>query len=241
MRGARPWSGWGPGSWALAVLAVLVVGAVIVLATGEQRTSDRSRSATGTTTLRVVTTTSAPVATTVAEPPPASSTSTITTTTTTRPPTITTTTRPRPTTTPICGNSQDPACGPFRWDPQPPPNQPLTVSVTVSPVPAVAGEVVSFHVVAEDPDGQITGQTVEYGDGSGEGADSQPQCAAAHGPWSPPAGTPDRVERTYQHTYARPGSYTVVFRYRSFGPCPDPAIYGNAGHVTVPVVISSSS
>ena len=46
-------------------------------------------------------------------------------------PTPDTTTAPgAPTTTLPCRNSTDPACGPFRWDPAPAPNQPVAVSYT---------------------------------------------------------------------------------------------------------------
>ena len=240
MRGTRLWSDWGPGRWALAVVAALVVAGAFLVATGEQTTLDPSRSAGGTSTLPAMTTTTVLATTTVPATQLASPTTAAPAATTTAHP-ATTTTRPR--TTPpvaiVCRNSADPACGPFRWDPAPPANQALTVSITVSPVPTATGDVVSFHVVAEDPDGRIGTRSVDYGDGTGETSGGVPPCPdPAHGPWTPPPPTPERVEATYQHTYSAPGSYTAVFRVRSFGPCPDPVIYANEGQVTVPLVVS---
>ena len=234
MRGAGLWSGWGAGRWTVAVLAVLALTGVVVVATGEE-TVERHDAAPGTTSLPATTTSTVPEPTTtvaVTQPVPSS-----TTTTTGRP--ATTTTLPSPPTTIACRDSADPACGRFRWDPQPPPNQVLSVSVTVSPIPTAVGEVVSFHVVAEDADGRIGRRSVDYGDGTGDATGGQPDCPGpVYGPWTPPPPTPERVETTYQHVYSGPGNFTVVFRFRSYGPCPDPAIYGNEGQVTVPLVVS---
>src|SRR5579872_131983 len=62
----------------------------------------------------VTSTTQAPVTTVVVPPTVAA------------PPAVTTTSL-------VCRDSLDPACGPFRWDPQPLANEPLTVQVTFSP------------------------------------------------------------------------------------------------------------
>src|SRR5207237_8555999 len=87
-----------------------------------------------------------------ATPRPATSTSQTRTHTTQQPtpsmapttstaPAATPTTVPRSTTTTlICRDSTNPACGAFRWDPPPAPDHPLTVTVTYSPAhPPVAG------------------------------------------------------------------------------------------------------
>ena len=161
--------------------------------------------------------------------------------TTTRRPASTTTRPVSSTTASACRNSEDPACGELRWDPPPPSNGPMTVSVTFSPSHPRAGEVVTFHVVAEDPDGRIWSDSYDFGDGTALGVRSHPDCSGAYGPWTPPSPTPGRLDKTYQHAYSAAGSFTATFRYRSWGPCPDPAIYGNEGQVVVPLVVSPSS
>src|SRR2546421_3551967 len=81
----------------------------------------------------------------------------------------TTTTRrpgPAPAPAPACRNSYDAACGPFRWDPEPGPNAPLTVAVTPPSQQVIAGKEVNFHVVADDPDAKIDRcYAVDFGDG----------------------------------------------------------------------------
>ncbi|MDQ4090274.1 MAG: hypothetical protein M3163_08215, partial [Actinomycetota bacterium] len=50
---------------------------------------------------------------------------------------VTTTTAPGPPTTMTtvaCRNSNDPACGPFRFDPQPGPDNPMFVHIVVGPL-----------------------------------------------------------------------------------------------------------
>jgi len=53
---------------------------------------------------------------------------------------------------PECRNSTNPQCGPFRWDPQPLPNRPMRVDVQIAPSHPRPGDVVTFTVVASDPD-----------------------------------------------------------------------------------------
>jgi hypothetical protein len=70
-------------------------------------------------------------------------------------------------------------------------------SVTFSPSPAKAGQPVKVTVNAEDADSStMCGLTVHYDDGSSE----PPQRVGGGDPGFP---------RTFEHTYARPGSYKV--------------------------------
>ena len=123
----------------------------------------------------------------------------------------------------VCRNSTDPACGPFRWDPPPGPNQPMTVAVSVSPAAPRAGETVSFRVTVDDPDGADLvggGGSVDYGDGTPvPGFSGHVDCVGSYGPWTPPGPVPLHKEFTYQHAYAAPGTYTVTFTFGSFGNC----------------------
>ncbi len=153
------------------------------------------------------------------------------TVTTSRPPSSpsVSTTRPPATTsstagTPVCRNSVDPACGPFRWDPLPPPNQPLTAKVTYTPSTPKAGETVTFRVVVDDPDGSrfldTSGIANNYGDAPPEGGvGGHADCIARFGPWTPDASQPIHADLTFRHVYANPGTYTVSLPFGSLGDC----------------------
>ena len=116
------------------------------------------------------------------------------------------------TTTVACRNSGNPACGPFRFDPQPGPDNPMFVHIVVGPPSPVAGQEVVFTVTLTDPDGvSRAGSTYNWGD-SGVGESSVDPCEK-FGPWDPPARDPARATEilTLRHTYAQPGTYKVVF------------------------------
>jgi hypothetical protein len=116
------------------------------------------------------------------------------------------------TTTVACRNSSDPACGPFRFDPQPGLDAPMFVHIVVGPPSPVAGQEVEFTVTLTDPDGvSRAGSTYNWGD-SGVGESSVHPCEK-YGPWDPPARDPARATEvlTLRHTYAQPGTYKVVF------------------------------
>jgi hypothetical protein len=124
--------------------------------------------------------------------------------------------------TPICRNSTNPDCGPFYWDPDPAPNQPLALSATYSPQNPHVGETVTFMIHAEDPDGDIgcVSLTPPSGDslggvcggGPGIGCSSEPQ-----GPWDTPSAHPSAVDRTYTYTFDHSGSYTLPLEATSYG------------------------
>jgi hypothetical protein len=137
-----------------------------------------------------------------------------------------------------CRNSYDPACGPFRWDPDPGPNAPLTVTVTPQQVNGTQS--VNFHIVAHDPDAKVDKCAffIDFGDGhSGSTCPPPPTCQTPYGPWTPPAKVDDQQQFDIQHTYPGAGSYqaSVVVQSHSF--CsPDP--YGGSGQAPAQVTVS---
>ena len=146
-----------------------------------------------------------------------------TTPTTARPPAPATTVAAT-TTSLVCRNSGEPACGPFRWDPPAGPNRALTVDASVSPSTPRAGDTVTFRVTVDDPDGdQLLSRelgTVDYGDGTPvTGVSGHRDCLQLYGPHTPPDPVPVHEEITFQHVYATPGTYTATFTYRSLGDC----------------------
>jgi len=148
---------------------------------------------------------------------------------------------PAPTPAKPCHNSYDPACGSFRWDSDPGPNQPLTVTVSPPSQQVNAGTEVNFHVVADDPDAKIDRcYAVDFGDGQkGNTCPAPAACQTAYGPWSPPAKVHDHYELDVKHTYAtaRPDAYVASFQLQSHSFCnPDP--YGGSGQAPATVKVS---
>jgi hypothetical protein len=140
-----------------------------------------------------------------------------------------------------CRNSYDPACGPFRWDPSPGSNAPLTVTVSPQSQQVKAGTEVNFHVVADDPDAKIDRcYAVDFGDGQrGSTCPPPAACQTPYGPWSPPAKVHDHYEIDVKHTYAtaRPDAYVASFQVQSHSFCnPDP--YGGSGQAPATVKVS---
>ena len=193
------------------------------------------------------TTTAAPQAarTTSTAAPVALAAAAVTTTTSTtisRVPVTTTTTTVDP-----CRNSTDPECGPFRFDPQPAADRPMTVEVTAEPAAPVAGQAVVFHITLTDPDGvSYNGTNFNFGN-SGLGGSTPAPCAK-FGPWDPPAPDPASATDTMDvtHTYFDAGSYTATFFFDA-GPfdCADSVTgrgdrpYASSATGTVTVVVSS--
>ena len=139
---------------------------------------------------------------------------------------------------PECRNSTDSACGPFRWDPEPDPNAPLTVKVTATPR---AGEprTFDFTVVFTDPDAPIRDgcRSADFGDGGTAAASgcAVAACVATYGPWTPPAKEPGSAETTTSHTFPAAGTYTVRFSASSGGLCGHP--YASTGSGSTEVVV----
>lgn len=169
------------------------------------------------------------------------------TTSTSRPTTSTTVpvTGAAPTTTttvapPVCRNSSDPRCGPFRWDPEPVKG---TMNVSVLPLTESprAGQPVDFRVVVDNPDTGFDHDCFDQDDGNGGGLGcmANPSCPPApdrYGPWSPPEKGPDHYETTKTFSYDQPGTYTVRFTYRTFDGCGRNP-YSNEGTGTATVTI----
>lgn len=124
--------------------------------------------------------------------------------------------------TSACRNSYDQACGPFRWDPDPGPNQPASGQVTPSSQTVRVGDTVTFRLTASDPDAApLSVCRADFGQGEqGFVCDPRPKmdpnfCKAQYGPWTPPAKQPGNLDTVEQHTYAQPGTYNVTFTINS--------------------------
>lgn len=139
-----------------------------------------------------------------------------------------------------CRNSSEPACGPFRWDPQPT-NRPMTIIVRPSTTTARVGETVVFDVEATDDtkiDPGDCGNISSFGDeefGEG-GCDVDCLYPPRYGPWDPPAPTEGRITERFAHAYQRPGTYQARFTYHSGDRCTrDPYVSEDTGMVTITV------
>jgi hypothetical protein len=215
--------GTGAGAFAAGVGLTTVVEAPEAIADPSTTTSSTvaatptPRPTPTTTTLARVVAAKAPATTTTTVPPAVMTTPTtapapltaaaVSTTITTVAATTTTTLDP-------CRNSTDPKCGPFRFDPQPGPDRPMTVVVTVEPASPIAGQPMVFHIALADPDGvSYDGTTFNFGN-SGIGG-STPESCAKFGPWDPPAYDPAAATKALDatHTYFEAGSYTATFSF----------------------------
>lgn len=150
-----------------------------------------------------------------------------------------------------CRNSSDPGCGPFSWHPAPGADQPLTISFEVVPAAPRAGDLVTVHVVAADPDAEVStnGGTWHFADPhSTEVQIGFPltitRGVERYGAWTPPEPRPGRLELSFTHTFSLPGTYSFTFGAVSG----DDAEPGNAGRnpyasrasVTVPITVGPS-
>ena len=222
----------------VAVLLVLALAGVYAVSKSD-RADERSREVTATATTA----------------------STLRTTTTTRPSTTSTsaetqvesetvTSAPGATTAPAartgCRNSNDPGCGAFYWDPQPPPDQPLTINVRFAPDPPRAGEEVAFDIEYFDPDApELACPIIAFGDdASPTHCDPAPRVCGRYGPWTPPEPRTLDTRRSEVHVYQQPGSYELVFGGTSVTPGVDPGCtdsrtgrpgdpYSGTAHVTL--------
>jgi hypothetical protein len=182
------------------------------------------------------TTTSAPteVLGVVIERPAEEAPGATTTPTTARPrPATTTPPTPPPTTAPplVCSNSVDPACGEFRWSPDPG-NAPATISTAE---------------VLELTPGQATTITVDWSDGdaglrfehfSTDGTLLAGGCVVEprYGPWTPPPANPGSGTLQYAYTApAEPGTYTLGVSIGT-GDCSGPYVSEAQRLITVNVV-----
>ncbi len=152
------------------------------------------------------------------------------------------------TTVAACRNSTDAACGPFRLDPPPGPDSPLTVEVGFEPATPVAGREVVFHLVLRDADGVSHGSSLfDFGDAAIGDSASLP--CEKFGPWDLAARntTPGTETMDVRHTYIEAGTYTASFSFDA-GPfaCVDGVTgrgdrpYATSGQGTVVVVVDAA-
>ena len=132
-------------------------------------------------------------------------------------------------------------------EPAPPaPNSPPNCVSTNDPIPAQvctdkasykAGETVHFTITASDPDRQFQndcasdGVSAEYGDDSG----GDVHCAMCTN--SVPDG-PGKIERTRDHTYAKPGKYAVKFTIHSGASCGNSDPRDSTATLTLGIAVS---
>jgi len=146
----------------------------------------------------------------------------------------------------VCRNSIDPACGRFRWDPQPGADSPVDISVTYSPALPRVGQEVTVTVHARDADARVGDVTMMYGDeraslippASTVACDAEPA-----GPWTPPARTPDEIVRTFRHVFTRAGDLRLAAYTASadaLNPTCPPNPYASQGTATVPIHVGSA-
>lgn len=252
------------------VAAAFLIGAVMTgdgddtgqVAAGPTTTSSDAGSSTSvapttTTTVGGSTTTAGETTTTVAGAPtttagrggPTTTRRGAGTTAPTSPPPSSTSPPQTTTTTIVCRNSQNPACGEFRWDPAPAANQSLTISLGASPMAPQPNQEVTFSVRVEDPDHLVdnTCATIDFGDGSPTVSPGTcphpPACPPHFGPWTPPPAQPGVYGPTQfaRHTYAAPGTYLVTVTFFSITQdrCPDLDPYSSSGGGSLSVTVAS--
>lgn len=177
-------------------------------------------------------TTDAPSPGTVASPTTTSG-APATTAPATTAPTTTTTAAP-------CLNSTDPACGPFRWEPQPS-NRPASLTVRTPPT-VVAGEAAPLELQMSDPDGPVTLSCYSValdrpGASTGTCVAEPLECPDRYGPWRPPAPQPGSATTTTEVTFDESGTYTVTVSVSRPDGCDtvDPYRSGATAQLTVEV------
>lgn len=221
-------------------LEAVLLGAAVTAAVALTSSSGSKKVAAG----KATTTTESTLPASTTTLPPETTTTAVTTPATLAPattvPVVAATTTSLP-----CRNSKDPRCGPFRWDPSPGANSPISISITISPQDPHPGDVVTFtaHVVDPDASPIIAGEQTCNPPGYGDVGTSRcsPQCAApGYGPWTPPARQRGERTVTYTHTYSDAGTFTAHFWFGSYAtPCPANP-YASAADQAVSVTVSAT-
>lgn len=234
-------------------LAIVTIGAAVVVLLGGASAYLITRSDSNPPVTRVFGESTAPPPTTQAETSTSSTagaTQSVPGTSTTSMPRVTTTTTRRvmTTTSLVCRNSFDARCGPFRWDPDPGPNQPSSAQITFSPVNPHVGEQVSFRVTFTNPDGPAdSGEThMYYGDGMAVWLTSDPpwvwggDCKTLYGPWTPPRREANSVSFDMgRYPYSAAGTYAVtVTGDLGFGRCDQPNPYRDPKSASTTITVS---
>lgn len=134
---------------------------------------------------------------------------------------------------PVCRDSVDPACGPFRWEPAPPADQPLVLDADEVP-PMAPGQSTELTVRWSDADALLA----YYDSDAGGAALGQPcQIEQRFGPWTPPA--PDGGSGVITIAYTAPATPgpTSVTVYASTGPCDGYHPFHSDAWITIPIVV----
>jgi hypothetical protein len=98
------------------------------------------------------------------------------------------------------------------------PNQPVSIEVCASPSNPKAGETVTFHLKASDPDAAMDAEGCQqpraaYGDETEGSVSCLALCQKEN-----PTPEPTTIGRTFTHAYAKPGTYTATFTADSCAP-----------------------
>lgn len=222
-------------------VVVLIGGASAYLATRSEPTPTRVfGEATTPSTTEAETTTTTVAPSTTAEP--------ATSTTATTEPARSTTSTPRVTTTTalVCRNSYDARCGPFRWDPDPGPNQPSTAQIDLTPTNPRVGDVVALRVTFTNPDGPAGSiyTVFDYGDGLTTTLHADPpgppyDCKTPYGPWTPPRREAQTVSFDWPgHSYKAAGTYTLtVTGNGGWDPCPPENPYRDSKSASTTITV----
>ena len=200
----------------------------VAASTTQQRPTPTTNRRPTRTTVAPVPTTAAPVVTTIVVD--GDEVGLIPPTVIERPPrtTVPPTTAPAPT----CRNSMDSACGEFRWDPQPAPNQSLNASFVDVPATIAAGTPVTFTVEWSDGDAQLA-----YSDFA---VDDEPLLGQActadvrYGPWTPP--DPAAGSGRVSETITLPAGDHRITAQLGTGDCNNP--YASESTVQIFVTVS---
>lgn len=202
---------------AIAIVIAIVVAiptAAIALNAGANSPSHARVAVSGDTTTEPTTATSADAATTTVEA-----------TTTTPPSTVATVTSPvtRPaetsTTSLVCHNSMNPACGPLRYVPPVTDTAAMLDITKISPTTPTVGEPVTFTFHATAPDSHVELSAMWCNNGGYTFGDDSPttQCASVcagvlgYGPWDPPLPQSSDLTFTLKHTYNKAGTFQAEF------------------------------
>lgn len=111
----------------------------------------------------------------------------------------------------LCRNDVDPACGPFRWEPQPAENRTATLKV-LAPT-ARSGVPVSILVAWSDADASRAVPLICRSATESECPDPPEPCIEqdAHGPWTPPVRRGGSGEfKGLTTTFDEPGTYSLT-------------------------------
>jgi hypothetical protein len=169
----------------------------------------------------------------VIERDPAAADTTVADASTTTAPAATVPPATSPATGPVCRDSVDPACGPFRWDPAPPADQPLVLDADEVP-PMAPGQSTELTVRWSDADALLA----YYDSDAGGAALGQPcQVEQRFGPWTPPA--PDGGSGVITIAYTAPATPgpTSVTVYAGTGPCDGYHPFHSDAWITIPIVV----